>query len=421
MMDGAATKDAIVLGAGAVGVSVAAHLAARGWAVTLVDRQGPGEATSYGNSGLIQTEVVYPTSFPLQPALLLRYAANRSIPLHFHPSALPSLAPFLWRFAQFSRPAAHAAVAQRYAPIMAQALAETRLLADAAGSRHLLRPTGWMRLYRTSRGLDAGAADAALLQREFAAASHVLTADALQQLEPFLDTSLVGAVHYDGSDALTDPGTYVKSVARHVQSLGGTLTVGDAMTLRSHGAGWRVQTDAGPVEASQVVVALGPWSDTVIGPLGYRLKLAVKRGYHMHYGTRGNAVLGRPIIDAERGYLLAPMTRGIRLTTGIEFALRDALPTPVQLDRAEPVARTLFPLAERVDAEPWMGRRPCTPDMLPVISRAPLHDNLWFAFGHAHHGVTLSAVTGRVIAEMMNGEQPVVDLTPFGADRASLR
>lgn len=420
-MDGATTKDAIVLGAGAVGVSVAAHLALRGWAVTLLDRQGAGEATSYGNSGLIQSEVVYPTSFPLQPAVLLRYAVNRSIPLHFHPSALPALLPFLWRYAQFSRKVAHAAVAQRYAPIMAHALAETRSLADAAGSRHILRPTGWMRLYRTSRGLDEGAAEAALLHREFAAASRVVSKDALQKLEPFLDQSLVGAVHYDGTDALTDPGGYVKSVARYFQSLGGTLAVGDATTLRPQGSGWRVQAGAGPVEAGQAVIALGPWSDGVTRALGYRLMLAVKRGYHMHYRSRGNAVLRRPVIDAEKGYLLAPMTRGIRLTTGIEFAQRDAPPTPVQLTRAEPIARTLFPLADRVDAEPWLGRRPCTPDMLPVISRAPRHANLWFAFGHAHHGLTLSAVTGRLVAEMMTGQPTLVDLTHFRADRPSLR
>ena len=114
----------------------------------------------------------------------------------------------------------------------------------------------------------------------------------------------------------------------------------------------------------------------------------------------GEAKLNHPILDTERGYFLAPMRRGIRLTTGAEFALRDAIRTPVQLGRAEPIARELIPLAERLDVEPWMGARPCTPDMLPVIGRAPRHANLWFAFGHAHHGLTLAAVTGRLLAEM---------------------
>ena len=151
--------------------------------------------------------------------------------------------------------------------------------------------------------------------------------------------------------------------------------------------------------------------------LGYDLPLAVKRGYHMHYRAAGEARLNTPMLDTERGYFLAPMRRGIRLTTGAEFALREAIRTPVQLGRAEPIARDLFPLAERLDAEPWMGARPCTPDMLPVIGPAPRHANLFFAFGHAHHGLTLAAVTGRLVAELMTGEAPFVDPAPYAPVR----
>ena len=97
--------------------------------------------------------------------------------------------------------------------------------------------------------------------------------------------------------------------------------------------------------------------------------------------------------------------------------MRDAIKTPVQLGRAEPVARNLFPLGERLDADPWMGARPCTPDMLPIIGKAPRHANLWFAFGHAHHGLTLSAVTGRLLAEMVTGGTTFVDPAPFSPAR----
>ncbi len=173
----------------------------------------------------------------------------------------------------------------------------------------------------------------------------------------------------------------------------------------------------GSLRAGAAVIALGPWSDVVTRALGYDLPLAVKRGYHMHYRAAGVAKLNHPVLDYERGYLLAPMERGIRLTTGAEFALRDAIRTPVQLGRAEPIARNLFPLAERLDTEAWMGARPCTPDMMPVIGPAPKHRNLWFAFGHAHHGLTLGPMTGRLIAEMVAGESPAVDPVPYRADR----
>ena len=117
--------------------------------------------------------------------------------------------------------------------------------------------------------------------------------------------------------------------------------------------------------------------------------------------------------------MLSPMARGIRLTTGVELAQCDALATPIQLEAVEPIARNAFPLKARLDPQPWLGRRPCTPDMLPIIGPAKCHKELWFAFGHAHHGFTLGPVTGRLLAEMMLGTKTIVDPAPFRVDRFS--
>jgi D-amino-acid dehydrogenase len=123
------------------------------------------------------------------------------------------------------------------------------------------------------------------------------------------------------------------------------------------------------------------------------------------------------VLDAENGYVIAPMEQGIRLTTGIEFATRDAAPTPVQLARVEPAARALFPLGAAVELQPWLGARPCLPDSRPVISRAPGQRGLWLACGHGHWGLTLSAATGRLIADMMTGATPFCDPKPYDAER----
>ena len=117
------------------------------------------------------------------------------------------------------------------------------------------------------------------------------------------------------------------------------------------------------------------------------------------------------------GFVLSPMLGGIRLTTGVELAPRDAEPTPIQLDRVETIARKLFPLGKRIDERAWMGVRPCLPDMKPVIGPAGKHPGLWFNFGHAHHGFTLGPVSGRLLAEQMTGEAPLADPTPYRADR----
>ena len=198
---------------------------------------------------------------------------------------------------------------------------------------------------------------------------------------------------------------------------GGRFVKGDARTLQQEEGGWRVATELGIVTAREAVVAMGPWSDLVFKPLGYRFPLGVKRGYHVHLTPRGNARLQHAVLDADRGYLLAPMNRGIRLTTGAEFARRDAPPSPVQIAQTLPVARALFPLGDTIEPQPWMGARPCLPDMLPLIGRAPRHPGLWFDFGHQHHGLTLGPVTGRLLAEMMTGEQPLTDPRPFSAER----
>jgi D-lysine oxidase len=409
--------DVVVLGAGIVGICVALHLQKRSRAVVLVDRRGAAEETSFGNAGLIQREGVYPYGFPHDFGALFRYGLNRTIDAHYHPSALPKIAPFLWKYWHHSRPARHAEVARRYSKLIEHCVSEHQALAAETGAAELLHRTGWMKVFRTERERDRRFAEAERWHREFGINYRAVDAPTLQAMEPHLAPVLVGALHWTDPVSVDDPQGLALAYLQAFQRLGGRFVQGNAANLEATGSGWRLRTSQGSLAASAAIVALGPWADVLTRALGYDLPLAVKRGYHMHYRPAGEAKLNTPMLDTERGYFLAPMRRGIRLTTGAEFAMRDAIRTPVQLGRAEPIARDLFPLAERLDTEPWMGARPCTPDMLPVIGPAPRHANLWFAFGHAHHGLTLGAVTGRLLAEMVTGEAPFVDPAPYAADR----
>ena len=409
--------DVAVLGAGMVGVCIACHLQKRGRSVLLVDRRGAAEETSFGNAGMIQREAVAPHAFPQDFMTIARYGLNRSIDAYYHLSALPHIAAFLWRYWRNSSKERHAAITRHYARLIEHCVAEHDALAAEAGASGLLRREGWIRLYRTTEKFDAGLADAQRLQRAFGVAFRALDAQALQRAEPHLAAVLVGGLHWTQPTTVSDPQALALAYLRHFEELGGRFVQGDAATLEASGAHWRISCVQGALEVNDAVIALGPWADVVTRRLGYELPLAVKRGYHMHYRTARGATLTHPVVDSERGYCLTPMARGIRLTTGAEFAQRDAVRTPVQLARAEPIARSLFPLAERIDDRPWMGARPCTPDMLPVIGPAPRHRGLWFAFGHAHQGFTLGAVTGRLVAEMLTGEHALVDPTPYRADR----
>ncbi|MGE6743291.1 NAD(P)/FAD-dependent oxidoreductase [Allorhizobium pseudoryzae] len=409
--------DAIVLGAGIIGVSTALHLAKRGKSVVLVDRRGPGEETSYGNAGLIQREGVVPYGFPQQMAMILRYALNNRIDAHYHLGALPSVAKFLSRYWWNSNASRHQVIARAYAPLIEQSITEHDVLIREADAGHLIRKDGWTQAFRTQGKQDGEVREAERLKREYDLDFTVLDAKGLAEKEPHLSQDFVGALTWTDPWSVTDPHALTLAYVALFEKLGGRFIRGDATTLRQTASGWTVSTDEGSVEGKDVVIALGPWSDTVTKPLGYEFLVGVKRGYHMHYGARDNAVLNGWTMDAERGYFLAPMRQGIRLTTGAEFALRDAPKTPVQLGRAEAVARTIFPLGERLDKEPWMGARPCTPDMMPVIGKAPRHRGLWFAFGHAHHGLTLGPVTGRAVAEMICGDSPFINVAPYRPER----
>ncbi len=413
------TADVIVLGAGIVGVSTALHLVKRGRSVVLVDRRGPGEETSYGNTGIIQREGVVPYPFPRNIGLMAQYALNLRPEANLHWRALPQIAPWLYRYWRASTPQMLAATSRAARPLIERCIAEHEALMAESGILGMLRRTGYLRLYRSARALEAARRQDKADRTAYGVKSEPVDARKVSELEPHLRGPNAGGVLMPDPVSVADPGAVTKAYAKLFVELGGRCVEGDARTLSRLRSGWQVRTSAGPIAAGAVVIALGPWSDDVFRPLGLSLPFGVKRGYHMHFKPQGNATLNRPVIDAQNGYVITPMTRGIRLTTGAEFALRDAPPSPVQVDRAEALAREIFPLGERVDETPWLGRRPCLPDMLPVVGRAPHLEGVWLNFGHHHLGFTLGPVTGRLVAELMTGDAPFTDPAPYRVERFS--
>src|SRR5580700_5997231 len=408
--------DVVVLGAGMIGVSVAAHLQKRGKQVALLDRRRPGEEASFGNGGLVQREAVFPYPFPRAWAELRRIARNRSVDAYYHLSALPGLIRPLFGYWRNSAPKRYATIALHYSTLIATCTTEHKKLAEEAGATELLRPVGYIRAYKDAAAFAADLAKAEAAKRDFGVNSVALEPSALGMAEPHLRTGFAGALHWTDPYAVNDPHALTLSYAALFERLGGHFAIGDATTVRRDGSGWRTDTaDGSVVEAEEAVIALGIWSGGVTKRFGYAPPLFGKRGYHLHFRPQGNAGLTRPV--ASNGFLLAPMRRGIRLTTGAEFARRGAKPSPMQLARAEPIARSIFPLGEAVEPTPWMGVRPCTPDMLPIIGRIPSQPHLWGAFGHAHQGFTLGPTTGRLLAEMMTGDAPFLDPAPFRAER----
>jgi D-amino-acid dehydrogenase len=411
-----ARVDAIVLGAGIVGTSIALHLAKRGLAVALVDRRAPGEETSYGNAGVIEGNTLLSHPFPSGLAALLRIATKRATEADYHLSFLPHVAPWLLAYRANSALERRMEFAQLMRPLFSRAVAEHEALMTESGAERYLRKDGWLKLYRSAAAFEATAPERELAAK-YGLTLRVLDVDGAQALEPSLAPVYHRAVHWTGAASVSNPLAVTRAYAARFAALGGVVLEGDARSLHRAGSRWRVDANEGSVDAGQAVVSLGPWSLDLLRPLGLDFPMAVKRGYHRHFRPRGNAGLTRPVVDTEVGYCVAPMEQGLRLTTGAEFAPRDAPPTPAQLERLMPAANALFPLGEAVEATPWMGSRPCFADSRPVLGRAPGQDGLWLAFGHAHWGLTLGPVTGRLMAELMTGATPFCDPKPYGPER----
>jgi D-amino-acid dehydrogenase len=409
-------RDVIVLGAGMVGVASALHLQRRGWSVVLVDRKQPGCETSYGNAGIIQSEAVRPHAMPRDLGSLAAIAAGRTNDVDYSVGSLPRHLGPLLRYWWHSAPERHRRISRSYALVIAQATSEHGALIRQAGADALVRRSGFRALHRTQAALDHAAMLTEMLASEYGVRSRIIGQAELRAAEPELTGTGAGAVHWLEPWTVSDPGGLVAAYADLFTRSGGTFIHGDAATLApAAGGGWQVSTDRGRIDAEAVVVALGPWSPDLLRKFGYRFRMVRKRGYHRHFSGAGR--LDLPLLDAAHGYVVAPMSRGMRITTGAELSGRRGSSAPIQLARAERAARELFDLGTAVEVNPWSGIRPCMPDMLPVIGPAPRHMGMWMHFGHGHQGFTLGPATGRLLAERMTGEQPFIDASAFDPTR----
>ena len=395
-----------------VGVATGLHLQRRGWSVAIVDRNEPGRETSYGNAGFIHSESVRPYPMPRDLPTLWAIAMGRTNDVHYNIASLPRHVGPLLRYWWHSEPKRHRRISQSYASIIAQGLGEHDVLIREAGADNIVQRRGYHGFHRTQASLDRAALVAEMLAAEYGVQSQIIAPAQLAAIEPGLNTTGAGAIHWRDTWTVSNPGGLVAAYADLFTRLGGTFLNGDAATLASAaGGGWTVETDDGRITAEAAIVALGPWSPDLLHKFGYKFPMVRKRGYHRHFtgGTR----LSLPLQDPAFGYVVAPMAKGLRLTTGAELTGASKSAQPVQLERAERAVRELIDLGTAVEAEPWSGVRPCMPDMLPVIGQAPKHQGLWMNFGHGHQGFTLGPVTGRLLAEMMSGEQPSIDSSAF--------
>lgn len=405
-----------VIGAGIVGLSCALHLQREGHRVTLFDPRDPGTATSFGNAGSVALNAVAPVGMPGLLRTVPKMLLDPLGPLTVRWSYLPRIAPWLLRLLRESRPDRVEAISIALNDLLMPADAAWLEMARLAGVEDLLRPSGWLKVYESDAGLAATQAERDLLTRR-GRPFELLDADALRQLQPALAPIFKHGVLHTPNRFVANPGRATAAIARAFLDGGGQIEKQEVVALEPGAAAHRVRTGTGKTLAAEVIVlAAGAWSRGLAQQLGAKVPLDTERGYHLMLPPAEPGLAG-PVVHGERHFVLAPMEEGVRLTTQVEFA---GLAAPPDYRRARsllPEARRMLPSLRTEERSAWLGYRPSMPDSKPVIGPAPRHGNVFFAFGHGHLGLTMGPVTGRLIADLVAGRDPGLDLAPFRADR----
>ena len=409
----------VVIGAGVIGACAATYLQQQGARITLIDRQSPGDdgAASFGNAGSLSSASVVPTPAPGMLTKVPGWLLTEEGPLTIRWSYLPKLLPWLVGFIRAGGDAAHqrraaAALAELHAPTVEFHSG----LAQDAGVPELVAPVEYLHVYASEASYAASEREWTL-RREHGADFEVLDRAALQDAEPDLATHYVKGVNIKGQGRTLNPGRLIRSYVERVVANGAELVRAEVTDIEASGNRVRaVRTGDGAVEGDAFVLSAGAYSRRLTDRLGLGLPLDTERGYHVTCPDPGVTVT-HTVMEGDAKFVANPMAIGVRFAGMVEMAGVDAPANPRRAEVIKRLAKRMYPKLRLDGATQWMGRRPSMPDGLPVIGPSPRHENLWLAFGHGHTGMVAGPMTGRIIAGMITGPMPNIDVTPYRADR----
>lgn len=406
----------IVVGAGIVGSSCAWQLQSRGARVTLVDPELPGQSTSFGNAGCISKTSVFPFSYPGVVRKVPGWLLDTNGPVRIRWSQLLRVAPWLYRFWRSGTAARVAEIVAAQASLMDEVVRDYDDILAATGCAHLREAHGLILLYDSERDFAADAWKYRERER-LGLPWRRLGRDELEAMEPSVRLGGGVALFEPLWQHVTDPGGLTARIAEAAIERGAEWMRDRVLTIRANSASVAVETVSGrSIDADWLILAAGVWSGRLLQPLGWRVPILPKRGYHSMF-ARPALELRHPVMSASRHVLLTPMNAGLRISGTAEFA---ALDTPPDYARARALlasARHFVPGLAGSGVSEWMGQRPMMADSLPVLGPLPGRGRVLCAFGHGHYGLTQGPTTGKLIARLVFGEEPGIDLAPFSIER----
>lgn len=405
----------IVTGAGVIGLSAALMAQARGLSVTVVDREGPAAGASAGNAGAFAFTDILPLGSPGILRKAPKWLLDPLGPLTIPPAYALQIAPWLYRFWRACSPRAVAASTTAQTALIDLSRAELEPFLSATGTLPMLRKDGNLQVYETEAEFRAS------LPGWEARTAHGIdfrhmNAEEMAALQPGLSPRFIKGTFTPGWWSIADPKLYVQALADRFVAQGGTILRAEVAGLKPAGDGVSIQTKGEPLTAEKVVLSAGAFSHRIAATLGERIPLETERGY--------NTTLPPDALDLRcqitfggHGFVISRLSTGIRVGGAVELG---GLSLPPNYKRSEAMlrkAKAFLPGLKTDGGKQWMGFRPSLPDSLPAIGRSRASPHVVYAFGHGHLGLTQSAGTARLVADLLTDRSPAIDLTPFSPQR----
>ncbi len=411
-------KHTVVIGGGIIGGFAAWYLAQTGRTVTLIDQGQFGKAASHGNCGYVSPSHVIPLARPGQLSKAVKGMLSRQTALRIEPTKLLSLAPWLLKFALRCNSKDVMVAGKACHPLLQSSATLYREVFEQQNMQVEWKTDGLLFVFRDQHEFDEYVAVDAWLKQHFDMAAEPIAGKALTELEPALKPGLAGAWLYR-CDAHLRPSKLMSELRRILTQQGVTVLEQTAMKGFSgtNGRASAVLTSGDAIAADEFVVATGAWAPLLNDALGCKLPIQPGKGYSITM-ARPKICPKYPMILEECHVAITPFDTGYRVGSTMEFAGYDSTLNKHRLNYLRSGAAQYLhePTAEPVEEE-WCGWRPMTADGIPFIDRSPRFSNVWLAAGHSMLGISMGTGTGKLIAEMVNGDKPHLDITPYRVNR----
>lgn len=408
-------NDITVLGGGIIGLCTALSLTERGYQVTVIERDDPGQSTSFGNAGVISPWSIVPQAMPgvwrKIPSWLLSPFGPVSVSLDYLPKIMPWGLKFLLQSTKSQ--ALHNSAAMEI--LNKDCIAQFRSHLAGTGAEHLIVDSYYIHAHRDPNAADLNSLDNCI-RRDAGAELERLDAASLHDMEPALSQDFKAAIVIKGQARALSPGKIGGALAQKLKSMGAVIRRETLKSIQPSSKGWTYRTDFGEFEASKLVLSTGVWSKEVLKSLGIHIPLQSERGYHVEF-TNPGMIFKHSIMDMDYKFVASSMEGGLRLAGTAEFAGLDSEINNKRLKILVHLAKKISPQLSAEDYTCWSGQRPSFPDSLPAIGEIEGLSNLITAFGHSHYGLMQAPKTGELVADIISGKQLNIDLSVFSPNR----